>query len=587
MIDYDDAKNIGFEWLRTVEDISLLTDNEKKDYDVLRQLDGWSIKTELSGMDSEVVEVCFYVFLPPNYPLSFPIFCLSPKSYDSLKYIPHVNSEKTVCIFNNNAEPNPDKPLEVLKEALYRAKRTIERGIRGEENESAFSEEFYAYWEDQYEKESKTDKSVVLLFDGLLSGDKISVLSIDNLKNGIRYVVYQEEKEILQFKSYLDKYKYHYEESSGLFLGNIDNLNTPPFSLTNREIIKLVSSLSKDKVKAFKKFINSSQYPKLVLFSKKIDNEVKYFGWFHKVIDTNRKGFRPGSLTRYMAISTFSGNINVQRTLPEFLNRKRLIQRSTGKTVEVEQQIYSVVGVGSIGSNLISFLNSNRLNEFRLIDYDTLKIENIGRHLLGFNYLNEHKSLGVKSYLQHISPTQKVTTKESSIFSVVNSTPEYLNESDYVFVALGEANIESWLVNQISKGVLTQPFFFIWVEPYLLGGHCLYLNPSDNTYNNYFNEKKYFEYNIIAESEYIEQNPLLSMKEAGCQTNYTPYSANNVMSFLGQLSTHIFQILNNGELQSKSFTWVGDKKLAKSLKIELSEYANSLNSFTLVKNTML
>ena len=212
---------------------------------------------------------------------------------------------------------------------------------------------------------------------------------------------------------------------------------------------------------------------------------------------------------------------------------------------------------------LIHYLNSIQDAEFKLIDTDSLEIENIGRHYLGFNYLNWEKTKALKDFLTNSSPIQKVETREKSIVQVVNDESKFINESDFLFVAIGESNIESWLANAIDKGLIVKPTFFIWVEPYLLGGHCIYINPKNNNYATYFPKEELFKFNIIGNYE----NDVLSLKEAGCQSNYTPYSSNNIQIFLGNMYPKILEIIDSEDIDSKSFTWIGDKNIAEKLNI--------------------
>ncbi|PKP11477.1 MAG: hypothetical protein CVU08_12190, partial [Bacteroidetes bacterium HGW-Bacteroidetes-3] len=152
----------------------------------------------------------------------------------------------------------------------------------------------------------------------------------------------------------------------------------------------------------------------------------------------------------------------------------------------------------------------------------------------------------------------------------------------FLFVAIGESNIESWIANAIDNGLIIKPTFFIWVEPYLLGGHCIFINPKNNNYTSYFTENGLFKFNIVGDYN----NEVLSLKEAGCQSNYTPYSSNNIQLFLGNMYSKISEIINSDDTESKSFTWVGDNTIAEKLNIELSKYSLNYGYNTLIENVL-
>jgi hypothetical protein len=113
-----------------------------------------------------------------------------------------------------------------------------------------------------------------------------------------------------------------------------------------------------------------------------------------------------------------------------------------------------------------------------------------------------------------------------------------------------------------------------------LGGHCIYINPENNNYFNYFNEDGLYKFNIIGDYK----NELLSLKEAGCQSNYTPYSSNNIQLFLGNIYLNISEIINSKNMKSRSFSWVGDLRIASEMNIALSEYSMKFKANSLIEN---
>ena len=115
-----------------------------------------------------------------------------------------------------------------------------------------------------------------------------------------------------------------------------------------------------------------------------------------------------------------------------------------------------------------------------------------------------------------------------------------------------------------------------------MGGHCIFINPQNNNYKKYFKKDGLFKFNVIGDYK----NEVLSLKEAGCQSNYTPYSSNNIQLFLGFLNLEISKIIESNNPESKSFTWIGDKRIAKKMKIELSRYSAVSGANTLIENKL-
>jgi len=300
------------------------------------------------------------------------------------------------------------------------------------------------------------------------------------------------------------------------------------------------------------------------------------FGWFHKSINTFVKGFRPGALKHFDVISTVQSNENVERITTDVFTKERLENRTSGMVDQNIEQTFLIAGVGSIGSNLIYFLNSMNSPSFKLIDNDEIKLENINRHLLGFEYIGYYKTKAIKEFLLKNNPIQKVSTKESSIVDIINNETDYVNEADYIFISIGKANIDNWICQSLKDRILKKPIFFIWVEPFLSGGHCIYLHPSNPEFEKFFDDD-FFKFNVIDRIEYKLGNKNLSLREVGCQTTYIPYSGANVISFISTLFPFISSIIDYNKTESVAYTWLGNTSEVKKIGIKISDlYENKI-----------
>jgi len=584
MIDHEEAKKIAYLDLKKIENVRILSECERKTIFPNHNEEIWEVVTEITGTNG-LEEIILNIVFLPDFPLSLPVIFLGVDDYNRIKYIPHVEVSRLVCTYLHDAVPDPNKPYEIVEEAIRKAKRIIEDGI-SENNSSDFEEEFKAYWENKYSDKDSVLKNILILTEKPLD----SLFKFIRLKkplNSISYYIHQDETHGKNFKEFLDECKLDYSESEGFYIGEIEGVFKPPFNLNNRKAIEIIQNTDPTRFIEYKRYLNKANNPKLIMFSRKLNDELKYFGWFHQHPNLQRDGFRPGALKYFEAISKYEINSYVKRVSPEVFNPRRLIQRSSGDLPDSHEPIiYSIAGVGSIGSNLIHFLKSDLRAEFRLIDTDILKPENIGRHLLGFNHLNWKKTLGIKDYLKGTNPIREISTRELPIFEVVKDEAEYINDSSVLIVCIGEENTEKWIAKQIEKKVINIPVLFVWVEPYLAGGHCIYITPTDNTYNKYFDENGLFKFNIIHKDMYKTYNPVLSLREAGCQSYFMPYSSDQVMCFLGALYPHISNLIHSKASESSSFTWLGSRSSLADIKIDISEYGSSLNEGTINMNTI-
>lgn len=218
-----------------------------------------------------------------------------------------------------------------------------------------------------------------------------------------------------------------------------------------------------------------------------------------------------------------------------------------------------ICGLGSVVSNLLFFLNSLNYPKFKLIDNDMLTIDNIGRHLLGFSSMNFPKSEALKQYLHDIRPDQTVYTRSQSIEAVIKTDVGFINDTDYIFLAIGNQNVENYIFRLQTEKTIIPPIFMLWVEPYALGGHCVYIHPNDMIdVNTLYDNSMFYLYNIISNEEYKAINPVLSKQEAGCSTVYTPYSGNDIVTFLSAIFPYIRNVVQSGSTKSFALQWVGD-----------------------------
>ncbi len=110
------------------------------------------------------------------------------------------------------------------------------------------------------------------------------------------------------------------------------------------------------------------------------------------------------------------------------------------------------------------------------------------------------------------------------------------------------------------------------MEPYALGGHCVYIHPDDMIdVDTLYNDSVFYKYNIISNEEYRASNPILSKQEAGCNTVYTPYSGNDTVSFLSAVFPYIRDVVQSGSTKSFALQWVGDLAQNRELGLRLNE----------------
>ncbi len=574
MKDIDGGLEELFTELGNLEKVKLLNNFEKQKFDFSAESIVWEIDTEIDS-DFKCIELQFHILFSKDFPLDFPKIYLSPSSFETIGYIPHIDTKKFICTFDTEiASTNPDEPFGVIKACLKRAKEIVSNGISGQ-NHNDYNEEFIAYWEGKYHKKDKYPERILSIIDKIENKENLKLICLKDKLNSYSYVLHDGNQSANRFKKFLKDNKLKFHERQLLYIKELKLNNKPPFDIKNKDVLKFFND--DETFESFVEYINKPSFIKLVLTSKDIKGQEFLFGWFHNDLNTHVKGFRRSPFKPFDALKGAKSNLNVQRITTNRFTENRIENRTSGGVNLEDKFSFVIAGIGSVGSNLFYYLNSLNFPEFKLIDSDILSLENIGRHFLGFNFIGNYKTKSLQDYAVQSNPIQSILTKEESIVNILKTNPKYINDSDYLFVAIGKLNIEKYIGKALDNGLLKIPTFFLWVEPYLCGGHCLYIDPKNSNYFDFF-ENDLFRYNVISNKEYINNNTKLSLKEAGCQTSYVPYSASSLVGFLSAVFPFVTSIINANDGISKSITWIGDTENIINLNIELSDMGKSHNN---------
>jgi len=541
----------------------------------------WELKTSVYH-NEDFIDLDLYIVFKSDFPLSLPKVLLKEESFDKIKYIPHVDNSGLVCLFNpDQINLNYFAPVPIIMECIKQSKKIIELGLQ-KINLSDFETEFLAYWADQY----PLNLSAACI--GLVSPSSFNHtdLKLSILKPSIGkvfYVLHQNDNQHQQFQNYCNLHQINETILDVLFIDHLD-IKHPPFDYSTVQAIKLIEEKGETDLQKLKNYIKKTSYPPIIFTTKTIGKTTHFIGWRHKKKAPEKlKGFRDRKIPPLLGLKQGNGKRKVDRLKVESLLQERLSKRTRGLVNGSEKLKINIAGLGSIGSNLLHFLDSFDRPNFTLIDPDSLKIENLARHLSDFKDVNKNKAESLKNRLITRFPLRNVKAIAESLISVIRQDNKFINEHDFQFICIGKPNINRWIFEKIGLGEIEIPTFFLWVEPYLSGGHVIYIHPKDfKTYISFF-ENEIYKYNVICKSEYEKNNPILSLKEAGCQTSYTPYGETEVMLFLSSCFSLIHSIIIKKEEKSKAFTWIGDISNLPS-KIQLSSYIRDKQNLSIINH---
>ena len=577
MFDYDSL----FNNIQKNETCKVLNAEEIKrlDYSFFENSIVWEIDTVIS-YKGKSLSVILYVNFLNTFPFSFPKIFIEKKIYETLKFIPHINKDWSICIFDDglNNSISIESINDILEYMIHQAKYIIKSSEDEDYNKIEFNREFKAYWEIEYREKDKTLNNGLHLINSFKS-NTISGIKLRNRLNGYEYLLYNEDDSWDKFKKYLVYRKIQYDEISVIVIENI--FTSPPYDLTFKQSLEILRN--KDLVfQRFKKEIKNSKLDRtIIVFTNFVNGKIEIYGWIYKdliVPLSTEKGTRKNLSNLEIIEHPIFGKSNVLRITFDNLTTERLQLRTSG-VLENHKSIV-VSGLGSIGSNLIHFLQNFPVNKFHLIDNDLLKLENINRHYSGFEYINYYKVDAIKDQIIRSNPFCEIEVKKDSIQKIINKYPEFINQCDFHIVAIGNTMVENFILKSLAENRLTSPIIIFWVEPYLASGQMIFINPKDADralflINNY-------EYNVLSKA--TKPTELIYLKEGSCQSGYFPYSSTNLLHFLSSIFPYLRSHLIYGNKTSTIYTWIGDKEFLKSKGLGLTDFSIDKKSFNLIIN---
>ena len=510
----------------------------------------WKISTEIF-VDDFLTPIVLYAGFKSEFPYSLPSFF-----FQSLKfgYLPHIESQGgKLCLFEDGVSYKIDKPEDLVIYCIKKAKKLVQEGAE-KKNFEDFSAEITSYWTRAYNGESAVDESYIV-YDKLPSSTtvlKTIKYTVPGLKekNDINItLLYGSDDE--PFDSYISR-NYQVSRGTALFVCGFQIPSEAPYDMVFHELLNRISS-AEDRKRVIR-FINQNRGGTIFFHL----TSVKIGGILIPPVNLNKNGFRPGFLkTSDIYLKYENKSSELVRLYGSLYSKDRIADRTLGTMMPKHR--FAVAGLGSIGSNLVHFLNGHNNVSFTLIDGEILSIDNIGRHLLGFKFINQFKAYAVAEHLRSIRPEQDITAKIDTIQGFINTDIDNLNKHTALFACTGNTMTDEFIINAINQEVIKIPVFFLWLEPFGSAGHLIYLNRTkgDHLITIVNTETMLYKYNLIEDSEYNNQGNKFTKKDAGCNGTYTLYSGNDVIEMLCAFYPIICKLLKASGT-SKCYRWIGN-----------------------------
>lgn len=514
----------------------------------------WRLVTEIE-ISHKSTDITLFLGFAEKFPYILPDIFFFDKQFD---YFPHIDyTNRKLCLFEEDAIIDNSGPLQLVKSCIRQAKKLIEYGANNL-NMDDFIAEIESYWAFSYDKESAVDIKYLVyghpqekcLMNILTNADNVKMIVTDGVVKEIKR----------WFKPYGTIEKI-------LYLPSIGIASRPPYNITFCELMEHVSD---DEKKSIITYI--SRYSSMnILFP--LSGNYLFGGYHFGYVNSNVRGFRPGNMSPIKVLKTICKTKNLPRIMAYAYNNTRIEERTSG-TIQ-NYYSFAIIGCGSIGSNLCTFLNSYNKVSLVLVDNDIFSINNIGRHTLGISDVFNTKVEALKRKLLSAKPEMKINACYRNIYDV---SPTLFSGCNAIFSCTGNLSAERYLIRALDESDIRQPKFVLWLEPYAIAGHLIYISKYDGykTFNKCFDDKGIYVHNLITPIEY-EHPSSLTKRDAGCNGSYTNYSGNDVMLFLSSMYPIICDLFRKESL-STCYRWVGNIEIATEKGIVLTNNATKKNN---------
>lgn len=512
----------------------------------------WKVEPVIT-IKNKAKRITLFMCFHPSFPYSWPEVFLLDKQFDYLAHIGY--DDRKLCLFTDDEFTTPQDPFGMIRTALSRACKLIElntsRAIDGD-----FAQEILHYWKFKYNKEFDIQNGYLL--SNIDRSNESQQLKACYIQDNV-FIYYESDSNanrILKEKNA----QYASASYDVLYLRDIHIPLQPPYCITP-DLLKeycIPSSLE-----LLKKFMKRHKHATILIVFP-IGDTIALGAISIPCTPETVRGFRNGIISPTIYWLEKNKNLYWQRYVVYPYNISRIAERTSGQ--HFEKRNYWIGGLGSIGSNLIYFLNSEQNVSFALADKEILTIDNIGRHILGFSSIGKGKVTELKRYICSNRPEREVTIFSSTIEQILFSEMTPNNTPDALFLCTGNTNSERYILDKLKENAPNYPIFLLWLEPYAIAGHMVYINPQQGISSMFLND---YPYNLIAKSEYAAKGHTFTKQESGCANTYTFYGGSDVTLFLSAMYPLIQKLIQT-PANSTYFRWIGNVEIAKANGITLS-----------------
>lgn len=501
--------------------------------------------------------------------LSLPEFLLlEPSKFGKLAHVNIGSIEDTeygvVCVnAPESVSVNFDQPLLLIKDSLERHVALLKSVITDPKwNKKELLREFYSNWLFLCDEQQKP---LLINFSQPILQQVDVYEPLVNVPYGLHsyYVAHPSDSEISKCSELHFAIKERKRKVAGkAVVVPIDDLIPAPNSSESIEewYLNIINSLSDTTLRQlrdqFSRWRDKNYW--LVFTAITVDNNRT---WFAMKLDCKNKKTLPLSPDK----------LNEWRLTPisvRVFNQGNVVQRGGGTTSLADKKV-AVVGIGSVGSEIVHKLASAGIRHLHLIDPDCYQIDNLYRHMLPQAYVDMPKAIGMVYQCHAQFPWSDARHSYESLIEFSKKYP--LDSYDLIVIAIGNPTHERFFQQYLLDNNINVTTLNCWLEGYGVGGHAV-LDVSGTkgcllcAYVDLVNGCRGLQSNL----NFIEANQDVMKSIAGCGNQFISYGAASSAQTAVMASSLAIRYLEGKQTDSCKVSWKGDEDDAKAENIKLT-----------------
>lgn len=192
----------------------------------------------------------------------------------------------------------------------------------------------------------------------------------------------------------------------------------------------------------------------------------------HGAKDPLTKGFRPDATPKSVLATRYYGGAKLTRTAitradPAWVHGRGLDQR----VFKLREKTVVMVGCGSVGAPVAISLAQAGVGRLVLVDQDSLKWANVGRHPIGASGVGKPKALALAQKLRHDLPHMTVEYYATDLEANLQTRPQIFDTADLIVAATGSWAADSLLDAWHGAVGRHVPIVYAWTEAHACAGH--------------------------------------------------------------------------------------------------------------------